>query len=186
MKRKFALSAAFALALMLTACGPQVAPTQVAPSTQPAAIAATQAPTQSANYGYNSGGSQSVTETPAASNSASSSGNATVSVGPGSFLVGANGLTLYLLMRDSAGTSTCTGGCASAWPPLTVTGQPAAGTGVNASLLGTITRTDGSIQVTYNGHPLYYYMGDSAPGDENGQGSGGVWFVVSASGDAIH
>jgi predicted lipoprotein with Yx(FWY)xxD motif len=99
--------------------------------------------------------------------------------------VDANGMTLYLFTKDSAGTSNCSGGCASNWPPLTVTGQPVAGTGVNASLLGTTARADGSTQVTYNGHPLYYYKADHAPGDENGQGVGGVWYVVSASGDAV-
>jgi predicted lipoprotein with Yx(FWY)xxD motif len=94
-------------------------------------------------------------------------------------------MTLYLLATDPSGTSTCSGGCANNWPPLTVTGGAAAGAGVDSSLLGTTTRADGSTQVTYNGHPLYYFRGDSAPGDQNGQGSGGVWFVVSAAGEAV-
>ncbi len=103
----------------------------------------------------------------------------------GSFLVDANGMTLYLFTKDSPTTTTCYDKCATNWPPLLTTGAPVAGEGVDASKLGTITRTDGAVQVTYNGWPLYYYAKDKAPGDIVGQGVGDVWFVVSAAGDQI-
>ncbi len=190
MKNKFTLSLLLALAILLTACGPQVTampaatevPTDVNPTAAPAAIETSLAATA------NPPTTQPTVAQPiatTASNSPSSGGGATLSVGSGAFLVAANGMTLYLLTTDPAGASNCTGGCANNWPPLTVTGQPSARTGVNASLLGTTMRADGSTQVTYNGHPLYYYRGDSTPGDQNGEGAGGVWYVVSASGDAI-
>lgn len=100
----------------------------------------------------------------------------------GTYLTGAGGKTLYILTKDSANTSTCSGGCATNWPPLTVpAGQTAtAGAGIVGSL-GTLTRADGTTQVTHNGAPLYYFAGDSAAGDTNGQGSNGVWFVAPAT-----
>jgi predicted lipoprotein with Yx(FWY)xxD motif len=104
----------------------------------------------------------------------------------GSHLAGANGMSLYVLTRDSAGTSTCTDECAQSWPPASVgPGQtPTAGPGVNATL-GTLTRGDGSIQVTANGRPLYSFAGDSAAGDINGQGQGGVWFLAAPDGTPL-
>lgn len=95
------------------------------------------------------------------------------------------GRTLYLFGRDTGTTSTCTGACASAWPPLITTGRPHAGSGVMSSLLGTTRRGNGTLQVTYHGHPLYRYAGDSAAGDVNGQGAyayGGYWYAVDSSG----
>jgi predicted lipoprotein with Yx(FWY)xxD motif len=86
------------------------------------------------------------------------------------------------------GTSTCTGACAAAWPPDTVTGQLQAGSGVNQALLGTITRPDGTKQVTYNGHPLYYFTADTAAGTAHGQAVkafGAEWDTVNASGSKI-
>jgi predicted lipoprotein with Yx(FWY)xxD motif len=103
----------------------------------------------------------------------------------GSFLVDDKGMTLYLFTKDSPNTTVCYEKCAVAWPPLLTTGDPVAGEGVDASLLGTIERTDGTVQVTYNGWPLYYYEKDKAPGDVVGQDVGGVWFVVSAAGDQV-
>jgi predicted lipoprotein with Yx(FWY)xxD motif len=103
----------------------------------------------------------------------------------GNIVVNAEGRTLYLFMKDSGGTSACTGDCTATWPPLTITGSATAGAGVDASKLGTISRPDGSTQVTYNGHPLYRYAADSAPGDTKGQGVGGNWFVVSPAGEAM-
>ncbi len=98
----------------------------------------------------------------------------------GPFLVDVNGMTLYTFANDTAGTSTCTGGCAENWPPLTVAPGTAlvAGEGVPGTL-ATITRADGSLQVTYNGHPLYHYRGDTAPGDAKGQGFSNLWFVAA-------
>ena len=100
----------------------------------------------------------------------------------GMILTGANGLTLYTYSGDSSGTSTCTGGCATAWPPLTVpAGQrPTAGTGVTGPLT-TLVRTDGTTQVAYDGLPLYYWQGDAKPGDVTGDGVDG-FSVAKASG----
>jgi predicted lipoprotein with Yx(FWY)xxD motif len=103
----------------------------------------------------------------------------------GSILVDAQGRTLYLFKRDTGGSPSCYDQCASTWPALEASGSPQAGAGVNASLLGTAQRTDGTTQVTYNNHPLYHFANDQAPGDTNGQGIGGNWFVVSPAGEAI-
>ena len=84
-------------------------------------------------------------------------------------LTGPTGMTLYTHAGDSATSSTCTGACATAWPPLTATGQPMAGTGLTGKL-GTLTRADGTTQVTYAGLPLYYWQGDKKAGDVTGDG----------------
>jgi predicted lipoprotein with Yx(FWY)xxD motif len=104
----------------------------------------------------------------------------------GTHLAGANGMSLYVLTRDTAGTSTCTDECSQGWPPLVVgAGQTTtAGTGVTAQL-GTLTRPDGSTQVSANGHPLYYFAGDTAAGDVSGQGQGGVWFLAAPDGTPL-
>jgi predicted lipoprotein with Yx(FWY)xxD motif len=119
---------------------------------------------------------------------ATGSGGATVAVANGDLgqmLVDSQGRTLYLFLSDKGSTSTCEADCASTWPALTVTGQPTAGDGVDAATLGTTTRPDGGTQVTIDGHPLYMFSGDAAAGDTNGQGIGGVWFVVSPDGAPI-
>ena len=103
----------------------------------------------------------------------------------GSFLVDSKGMTLYLYTKDTANTSNCSGQCLVNWPALLTTGAPTAGTGVDASLLGTTTRKDGTIQVTYNGIPLYYFFKDQAPGDTNGQGVGNVWYVLGGDGKVM-
>ena len=106
----------------------------------------------------------------------------------GAILVDASGRTLYLWEADKSASSTCYGSCAQAWPPLLATGSPVAGSGVNQSLLGTSSRTDGSTQVTYNGHPLYYFAGDTQPGDTKGQNLhsfGADWYVLAPSGTKI-
>jgi predicted lipoprotein with Yx(FWY)xxD motif len=102
----------------------------------------------------------------------------------GDALVGKDGKTLYFFAKDTSGTSTCTGGCANNWPAFTLgAGETAtAGSGVTASWLATVKRSDGSTQVTYNGHPLYYFAGDKAAGDANGQGISGIWFIATANG----
>jgi predicted lipoprotein with Yx(FWY)xxD motif len=107
---------------------------------------------------------------------------------PGKALVDGQGRTLYLFEADHGGKSTCSGACAAAWPPYTVTGTPQSGSGVNPAMLSTIRGPGGSAQVVYNGHPLYYFSGDSHPGDHSGQGSkafGAGWYVVAASGNKI-
>jgi len=127
---------------------------------------------------------------PSTANSAASSAP-TVRVANGSLgriLVDAHGRTVYLFKKDKGTKSTCNGACAQAWPPVTVSGKPAAGAGANASLIGTTKRSDGTTQVTYHGHPLYRFQGDQTRGDTKGQGVvafGGAWFVVSPSGAQV-
>jgi predicted lipoprotein with Yx(FWY)xxD motif len=106
----------------------------------------------------------------------------------GSILVDAQGRTLYLFKADSASHSACSGACATAWPPLLAKGTPTAGVGLSASKFGTITRSGGQRQVTYNGHPLYTFVMDTKPGDTTGQGVvafGAGWFAVSPAGNQI-
>jgi len=108
--------------------------------------------------------------------------------GMGMYLTDGQGTSLYLFVADTSGTSTCTGACAAAWPPLTTTGMPQAGSGVTASKLGTVTRADGTKQVTYDNHPLYSFTSDKAAGDVKGQGVnafGALWWLVSPGGNAI-
>jgi predicted lipoprotein with Yx(FWY)xxD motif len=104
----------------------------------------------------------------------------------GSFVAGADGRSLYVFAKDSGGTSACTGDCATNWPPLTVTSAAAAtaGSGVTGAL-ATITRADGTVQVTLGGRPVYYFGGDKAAGDVKGQGVGGIWFLASPSGEPV-
>lgn len=105
----------------------------------------------------------------------------------GSVLTDAGGLTLYLFTPDEAGSPTCTGGCAGAWPPLLVEDGAAlaAAEGIDPALLSTIAHPDGGTQLKIGKWPLYYFSGDAGPGDANGQGSGGNWFVVGPDGKAI-
>lgn len=124
---------------------------------------------------------------------ASSSGITTVSASKNTalgqeILVDSNGATLYLFEKDANGKSLCTGSCATAWPPLLAIGKVKAGTGVSASLLGTIKLSNGDMQVTYGGHPLYTFSGDSSSGQTNGEGStafGAPWYAVSNMGSAV-
>ena len=199
MNYKTILGALFVMALIITACAP--APTEVASTSVPTDVSTTE-PTEAP-----------VTEAPVATDTASVAtdtatvdetatvsvpvtGDATVNVSEsadfGPILVDSNGMSLYVFMADTqdSGTSTCgdDDGCATEWPPLTSDGDPVAGEGVDAALLGTITRDDGSTQVTYNGWPLYLFEEDTAAGDTNGQGIdefGGLWFLVSPAGEAI-
>ena len=140
------------------------------------------------------GGSSSAGSSPSAasSNAGSSSAGSSAASGAGvtlavahttagDALTGADGKTLYTNSREKGGTIACTATCVSAWPPLT--GTVTAGSGVTGTL-GTITRPDGAVQVTYNGSPLYYYSGDSAPGQSTGQGIGGIWYIASPTGAA--
>lgn len=146
-----------------------------------------------AGCGSNSTGAPSANASHAASQPASGSAVGAVSLHslsgiPGQALVAGNGRALYLFEADKNGTSACSGACAQAWPPATVSGTPKAGTGVKQSLLGTIHRSDGTTQVTYNGHPLYFFAGDTAAGSAHGQDLnqfGAKWYVVNASGSKI-
>jgi predicted lipoprotein with Yx(FWY)xxD motif len=181
------LSGSFSL-LMLAACGSATtsalggtAPTPSATPSQPAIAAPTTVVTPAP------------TAVPAATSapSAPAMGTATAlrSVGTlGQILVGGNGRTLYIFLGDAGARSTCSGSCAQNWPPLTTVGAPRATDGVLQSLLGTTKRQDGTTQVTYNGHPLYSFIADSAPGMANGQGIdafGARWEVVNAAGMGV-
>lgn len=108
--------------------------------------------------------------------------------GLGETLVDSQGRTLYLFKRDSVSKSSCFGACAGAWPPLRARGKLAVGTGATASRLETTPRSDGKPQLTYNGHPLYLYVGDKNAGDTNGQGIsafGARWYALSPDGGQI-
>ena len=96
-------------------------------------------------------------------------------------------MTVYLFTPDAQSTPTCTDSCAQDWPPLTIddSGQLTGGDGVDSSLLGTTEHPTAGIQVTYNDWPLYFFAGDAAPGDTNGQGQGGVWYVLDPAGNPI-
>ena len=171
MKDKTLLGAVLVLALVLTACAPATSATEPA-ATEPVAIE------------------------PAATEPLVVTGEATVNVSEsadlGSILVNGEGMSLYAFMQDTqdSGISTCTDadGCLAEWPALASQGAPVAGEGVETTLLSTITRDDGLLQVTYNGWPLYLFVEDTAPGDTNGQGIdefGGLWFLVSPTGEVI-
>jgi predicted lipoprotein with Yx(FWY)xxD motif len=126
----------------------------------------------------------------ATTSSEGGSGGGTISgaeiEGLGSVLVDAEGKTVYLFTPDEGGTkSTCYGECEAAWPPVLAEGKPTAGEGASSSALGTTKRKDGSTQVTYEGHPLYTFSGDQAPGEANGQELDGTWFVLDESGTAV-
>ncbi len=103
----------------------------------------------------------------------------------GKILVDAKGMTLYMFTPDEAGTPTCYDDCATNWPALLADGAPTAGTGIDASKLTTVDRTDGGKQVKIGTWPLYYFAADKAAGDTNGQGVGGKWYVVGADGEPI-
>ena len=113
---------------------------------------------------------------------------ATAKTGLGQIVVDSRGRSLYLFEKDSRGHSSCSGLCASYWPPLLSNGRPAAIKGAKASLLGSIRRADGSRQVTYAGHPLYFFSGDTGRGQTNGEGLrdfGAGWYVLTPSGKKI-
>jgi predicted lipoprotein with Yx(FWY)xxD motif len=160
--RSFALTAAMAAVFLLAACQ------------GPAGAGSTSA-----------SASQSTPASPSGSGSAGTTYQVKVSSTPaGDALVGEDGKTLYVFTKDANGTIACTTGCTPTWPPFTLdSGETTtAGTGVTAAWLSTVKRPDGATQVTYNGHPLYYYAGDSAAGQSNGQGKLGLWFIATANG----
>jgi predicted lipoprotein with Yx(FWY)xxD motif len=155
------------------------------------AIAAGCSSGSSGSGGSSSGGGGGIYGGGGSSPTSGQSGAATVKATTskdGMVLVDGNGRTLYLFQKDSPNQSACSGACVSAWPVDPSSGTPKAGSGVKASLLSTIKRTDGSTQVTYNKHPLYFYSGDSQAGQQNGQGLnafGAVWNVVAPAGVAV-
>jgi len=136
-------------------------------------------------------------QAPAAASNASSAGSAApAAAGPvvlevanndklGQFLADGKGMTLYMYTKDTQDTSNCYDKCAQAWPPLLESDKPTVKNGVNAALLGTTTRKDGTVQVTYAGMPLYYYFKDKAAGDTTGQDVNSVWYVVAPDGVVV-
>jgi predicted lipoprotein with Yx(FWY)xxD motif len=147
----------------------------------------------SATSGSTSPQSTATTTSAPASTAASGAGVATISVAHngtlGSILVaGPKGRTVYLFAADKGPTSTCSSACAEVWPPVTTSGSPKTAGGADRADLGTITRSDGTKQVTYKGHPLYYYVGDPNSGDTSGQGInsfGAPWYVLTPSGSEV-
>ncbi len=119
----------------------------------------------------------------------SSSANAAIKVvrvqGFGLFLTDAAGRTLYAFTKDTKDSSNCTGSCLQNWPPFVAPAIPQAPSNINPSLLTMLHRSDGTTQVEYDGHPLYYYSGDTAPGDVKGQGIGNAWHVLSPRGNPM-
>ena len=132
-----------------------------------------------------------VAESPTASPSAQANGTtiAVSSTRLGRILAGPSGRTVYIFLADRGTTSSCnSAACVQYWPPVLTAGAPSAGAGANPALLGTTQRKDGTAQVTYAGHPLYYFITDKKAGDVTGQGIngfGGPWYVVSPSGRQI-
>jgi predicted lipoprotein with Yx(FWY)xxD motif len=136
--------------------------------------------------GNDDGGSGAAAPAAPATTAAPAAGGTTVAVASGKLgdiLVDGEGRTLYAFTKDQGDKSACSGQCADNWPALT--GTATAGTGVQASLLSSSMQASGDSQVTYDGHPLYYFAGDAKPGDVNGQGVGSVWFAVSADGELV-
>ena len=133
--------------------------------------------------GYGSSGT-----TPASGGASSVAMVSATSTNLGMILVDGNGRTLYLFEKDQSNQSACAGACVAAWPVDQSSATPKAGSGVTASMLGTIKRSAGSTQVTYNKHPLYYFQGDSGAGQHNGQGVdafGAKWYAVTPAGGAV-
>lgn len=192
--RRFASTLALPALILLAACtastGGATASVPGDPSTAASPPAATSAApssaaTNSASTGGGKGGDYNYgpSAAPATASADPGTGDASVSVATGAtgpFLTGANGLTLYTFDKDSANSSACGGGCVGSWPPFIVAAgvTPTAGAGVTGTLT-TFARADGTMQVAHDRQPLYYFAGDTAPGDANGDGLGGVWFIAT-------
>lgn len=195
MKRSYGLIAAVALiaALAVAGCGSSGSGTTSGETGGGSETASSASSSEGAYGGSSSGGhSYGGEESSGAANAASSGGEAApVSVGSaagvGKVLVDSNGRTLYYFERDQKGSgkSKCEGPCAAGWPPLTTSGEPEAMSGVNSSMLGTIERSDGTTQVTYAGWPLYTFVEDKKPGEDNGtdvKAFGASWYPLHANG----
>jgi predicted lipoprotein with Yx(FWY)xxD motif len=210
MKRTLILGAVLMLALALQACATS---TPIAPAAAPTNVIVTDLPTESvpvtgntetsvapatdapgditgaatAEAGLATSTSEAPSDAVPAADTSVRIGTSTSTSASEPFLVDQQGRALYLFTADTqnSGTSTCTDDCLTQWQPVIVTGLPQAGNGVNAGLLGTITRDDGTLQATYNGWPLYTYTGDTSPGTTSGQGMDSAWFLVSGAGNSI-
>jgi predicted lipoprotein with Yx(FWY)xxD motif len=140
-----------------------------------------------AGGGYGSGSASTESTASETSSAETAAIVSTATVGNlGKVIVDAKGFTLYDFHKDKGGKSACYGACAKVWPPLTTTGEPKAGEGATASKLGTTKRKDGTLQVTYAGHPLYTYTADRKPGDATGNdfsSFGAEWYALQPSGE---
>jgi predicted lipoprotein with Yx(FWY)xxD motif len=142
----------------------------------------------SSNSSSSANAAPSTSAAAAAAPGASSVAISTTKGSVGTYLTGASGRAIYLWMADTGPKSNCTGQCAKFWPPVLAKATPTVSGGATASDLGTTTRADGTKQVTYNGHPLYYFLEDPKAGTDKGQGStnfGAKWWLVAPSGTAI-
>lgn len=194
----FALLAVLAVAALVVAgCGSSSGSTTSASSSGSSNENAS-SEESSSGYGNRYGsGSESESESKSASASASSesaagaeSGAGVVSLGNvqklGMVLVDSNGMTLYDFHKDKGTTSSCYGPCAEGWPPMLTEGEPTVGNGASSSKLGTTERKDGTMQVTYAGHPLYTFVEDKKPGEANGNdvsAFGGQWYALKGNGE---
>ena len=153
-----------------------------------AAVAVVAAGCGGGGAGGGSGSAYGGSAKPAAANTAGGAAVAMRTTQLGPTLVDSQGRTLYLFEKDQTRASTCNGACASVWPPLTTNGKPHAQAGISAAKLGTTKRNDGKLEVTYDGHPLYYYVSDTEPGQLSGEGLdqfGATWDAVAPSGKGI-
>ena len=147
--------------------------------------------TAASGSGYGGYGGYGKPSTSSSSSTTTAAGAVTLTAhktGLGMILVGPNGHALYLFENDKSSRSTCAGVCATDWPPLTTQGAPTAAGSLKPSLLSTTKRSDGTMQVVYNGHPLYYYAGDQGAAQTNGQGLnafGADWYVLGPSGQKV-
>jgi predicted lipoprotein with Yx(FWY)xxD motif len=176
-----------ALMLTLAACGGSGNTTTTAGQTTTTGATSTTAATTTTTAPAETTTTEAMTTTTESMTTSTSAGSADTlgfrSTDLGDILVDGSGYTLYLFEPDAQSDSTCYNSCESTWPPLA--GEASAGIGVEPALIASVSRTDGSQQVTYNDWPLYRYSGDTAPGDTNGQGLNGSWYVVSPTGEAI-
>ena len=169
------------LAAVLVACSGSTAASPSAPASPPPA---TDAPTDAPPTASPTSAAPTA-ETPTDEPSMGSELVTVAETGLGHVLVGADGRTLYLFTPDSAGEPTCYDDCATNWPPLLADGEISVGAGLDDSDFSTVERTDGTMQVKVGDWPLYYFAGDAAAGDTNGQGVGEKWYVVSPTGEMI-
>lgn len=170
-------------------------PAKLATGIGGAAAAAVLVAACASGTGSSTGAAAGSSSAPAASGSAAAGGSSsgsmvitTAKASGGTILTDGSGRAVYLWAKDSSGMSACSGACTGTWPPVTASGTVSASGGAKSSDLGTITRSDGTKQVTYDGHALYYYVGDSGPGMSSGQGSdqfGAKWWLVAPTGSDV-
>ncbi len=176
MKRMTCVLALLAVAAIVTGCG--------------GGDSSSSGGAYSGNGGGGYGGGSSTTSSKSKSASEGSGGAGVVSAAKvgdlGTVLVTSDGMTLYDFHKDKGGKSACYGACAGAWPPLLTDGEPKVEGGAQAGMLGTTKRKDGTVQVTYNGWPLYTYVGDREPGEANGNDIdqfGAEWYALQPNGE---